>query len=305
MNSKQPSSKISVLTFNVWGLRVGRLSIARNVDARMEAIMEHIKLLNADVIALQEVWCDTIAGYFLQNLKYPYHYYAPNRKKIKGRYGNGLMFLSKFPILEQHVLAFSDHTRFDEYFANKGALMIQIETDGGRVNLFNTHLGAGKKISHMHYRMYQMEELQHFIRSVPRRQPVVLAGDFNFNPGSLEYILLKQWVKRYFNEISFDAYQSVHPAKSGHTYFLNRSYGTHPVIHNQDERIDYTFALCSKENRSSLTVAESDTVLDFPEEPLSDHCGVMTQLTVTRKSTLDDVFEKSGSAQKYEEYSLW
>jgi endonuclease/exonuclease/phosphatase family metal-dependent hydrolase len=290
MKSDHASSTISVLTFNVWGLKIGRIKLARRIQARIQAAVGSIRDLNPDVVALQEVWCDTIAKYFFDHLGYRYYAYLPNKKRLKGRMGNGLMFLSKFPILEQKILEFSEYTRFDEYFSAKGALMIQIETGRGKVNIVNTHLGAGKRITHIHQRMYQTEELQHFMRSLPRQQPLILAGDFNFNPDSMEYILLKQWFRRYFDEDLPDTYQAIHPSSSGHTFYLNRSYGQDPEIHNQEERIDYIFSLSRKENRSSVALRSCDVVMDIPQAPLSDHCGVMAQWAISPKITVENIF---------------
>lgn len=295
---------LSVLTYNVWGLKVGRLHIAKNIDRRIRAMVSHIRALNADVIALQEVWCDTIASYLCHHLDFPYFYYEPNRHVWKGRIGNGLMILSKHPILEQHTMSFSDHTRADEYFASKGAQMIQIETSAGKMNIVNTHMGSGKKIKHIERRMLQLSELQQFIRNFPLKQPIVLAGDFNFNPDSIEYYQMQLWIRRYFDDGSGDTYAMTNREKNGHTFFLNRSYERRPTVHDQDERIDYLMTLCSKQNRSDLEIASARIVLDNPNEPLSDHCGVLVNLKLRRKSTLEEVLQQPIPDSFYYEHQV-
>lgn len=283
---------LSVLTYNVWGLKVGRWHIAKNIDHRIRAMIAHIRQLNPSVIALQEVWCDTIAAYLHRHLGFPYFYYEPYRHLWKGRIGNGLMMLSKYPILEQHTMRFSGHTRADEYFAAKGAQMIQIETPAGKMYMVNTHLGSGKKTKHIERRMLQLSELQQFIRNFPLKQPAVLAGDFNFNPESMEYFQMQTWIQRHFNDGSGDTFFMTNPGKNGHTFFLNHSYERRPTIHDRDERIDYVMTLCSKENRSDIEILSAKVVLDNTDEPLSDHCGVLANFMLRRKHTLEEVLRQ-------------
>jgi len=298
--------KLTLLTYNVWGLKVGPWRIAHNIDERIRNMVSHIQELDADVIALQEVWCDTIADFFQSQLNYRYGYYEPSRKFIKGRLGNGLMFLSRYPMVEKKFIEYSAYTRWFEFFANKGALMVLIETPNGSVNVFNTHLGSGNHINDIGSRTIQARELQRFIERFPNRRPALLLGDFNFNPFSTEYQSFSHWMLGRYDEGPSDTFRQRHPNEKGFTFHVERSSDPRPSIHNRDERIDYIFSLTSKSSRSALELAESRVVLNFPNPRLSDHCGVLSSFVLTPKVTWDEaVSSVSYYDQDFDYYYSW
>lgn len=277
---------LSLLTLNVWGLRLGPWSIARDIDDRIRLISRHLSDCLPDVVVMQEVWCERIARHFVTTLRYPYYSYHPCRRAIKGHLGNGLLMMSRKPILEEGVQSFSAFTRPDEYFANKGFQWIQVESGAGQVLIVHTHLGAGRKPIHLLRRLHQMEEMLSWIRTTPL--PLVLAGDFNMGENSPEYMFMRNWLSQQYDE-SEDTYRRHNPGKAGHTFFVDRSYAN-PSAHCRNDRIDYIFAAGSKRHRSNLRSLDSRIVLDFPEEHLSDHVGVLTTVAVTRKTTIDALF---------------
>lgn len=285
---KHSVSKLSVLTFNAWGLKVGSLSIAKSVDQRIKRIAMEINSLHPDVVAMQEVWTDTSAQYLMNNLNYNYFSYHPDRKTIKGGLGNGLIFFSRYPIVEEHQMTYSKHTEWYEFFANKGALMIKIETPSGYVQLFNTHLGSGKLPAHSVNRIKQIQELKRYIQKFSFRYPSLLVGDLNLNPEMREYERLRAWMRDTFSDKCEDTYAAVHPDSDGITFYKNRSYKKPSSLHDRDERIDYIFLLRAKENRMYIDPVHSDVVLNNPSNPLSDHCGVLTSFELCKKKTVSD-----------------
>lgn len=288
---KKTPVDFSVLTFNTWGLRVGKFSIARRIDQRLRAMAAEIRKLNADLISFQEVWTDEAASFLYHNLDYKYYYYNPGRAAFKGYMGNGLLILSRYPVVEQKTIFFDHHTDWFEYYAHKGALMVQVETPAGYVNVYNTHLGSGNKPNHIQNRKRQLSDLLSWIGKTSQKQPSLLTGDLNFNPGSEEYGALVDWMREAFNDDAFDSYTRLHPAENGFTFYVDRSYKSGALRHGINERIDYIFALCAKENRSSLELKASEIVLDNAHFPLSDHCGVIARFRICRKVTINDVME--------------
>jgi endonuclease/exonuclease/phosphatase family metal-dependent hydrolase len=232
------------------------------------------------------VWCDTIARHFVKSLHYRYFSHLPCRRRLKGHLGNGLLLLSRKPITEEGAYSFSWYTRPDEFFANKGFQVVQLETPAGFLYVVNTHLGAGKKPKDILGRMTQLEELLLFIRTLPSNHPTLLAGDFNFGEHAPEYTYLRTWMKDSCEE-SQDTYRCSNPGRPGHTFFIDRSYASKPSAHHRDGRIDYIFSLASKHNRSTIEIVDSQVVLNHPDEHLSDHAGVMTTLSVARKPTIE------------------
>ncbi len=280
---------LSILTLNVWGLKIGPWSIARNVNDRIRRISRDVHDLQPDVVAFQEVWCDTIARFLVTSMRYPYFSYRPQRKKLKGRLGNGLLVLSKFPILEEKGAAFSCFTRPDEFFANKGFLLTQIETPGGIFYLLNTHMGAGRNPSDTCRRMKQLEEMLTEANGLSRHFPIFLAGDFNFNEDSPEYSYLRSWMNSNWDEKGLDTFRHIHPDEKGHTFFMERSYVKERSTHDRDERLDYVFTLISKRNRCSVKIKSSDIVLNDANHPISDHAGLMTTVVLRHKATIEEI----------------
>jgi endonuclease/exonuclease/phosphatase family metal-dependent hydrolase len=286
---QQSATRLSVLTLNVWGLRIGPWSIARNVDNRILLIGRHLQQLNPDVVALQEVWCDRIAAHLIKANAYRYYAYKPMRRFFKGRLGNGLLMLSRLPITEEYTHPFTTHTCPDEFFANKGYQLVQVETPCGFIHIANTHLGAGKRPADVMRRIRQLEELLTGVGSLSRRHPVIMAGDFNMNENSPEYSYLRSWMNDRWDDECDDTFRRRHPEVSGHTFFVNRSYTKKPSIHDRDERIDFIFSLTSKRSRMSLSISDSRVVMDDPEELVSDHAGLMTTIELKRRATIDEI----------------
>lgn len=286
---KKNSSQLSVLTFNAWGLKVGAISIARSVSERITRIAHAINDLKPDVVGFQEIWTEESAHELMRRLQYPYFSYHPGRRRVKGRLGNGLLFFSRYPIVEEHQITYTRYTQWFEFFSNKGALMIKIDTPAGYIQLFNTHLGAGKRPVHTAQRMAQLKELQTYLTHFSRRYPSILLGDMNFNPNMSEYGIMRQWMDDCFNDLCIDTYSSLNPNKDGYTFYKDRSFTHIKDKHDIDERIDYIFVLRSKENRTWIDPLQSTVALDDRHDPLSDHCAVYTTFEITRKKTLADI----------------
>lgn len=283
------TSRLSVLTFNAWGLKVGSISIARSVSERITRIAHAINDLQPDIVGFQEIWTEESARELMQRLHYPYFSYHPSRRKFKGRLGNGLLFFSRYPIVEEHQITYTRYTQWFEFFSNKGALMIKIDTPAGYVQLFNTHLGAGKTPTDSSQRIAQLKELQTYIFRFSRRYPSILIGDMNFNPSMNEYSLMRQWMDDCFNDSAMDTFAHLNPDQAGFTFYTDRSFKRLKDKHDIDERIDYIFVLRSKENRCWINPVQSFVTLDEQNDPLSDHCAVYTTFEITRKKTLADI----------------
>ncbi len=282
-------TSLSVLSFNTWGLQVGAVSIARSVSERIRRIAGEINSLQPDVVAFQEVWTEESAHKLMTLMDYPYFSYHPARRAIRGNVGNGLLFFSRYPIVEEHQFTYTRYTQWFEFFSNKGVLMIKIETSAGYIQLFNTHLGSGKKPLHTAQRLGQINELQKYILQFTKQYPSLLLGDLNFNPSMKEYGLFRQWINDHFTDRCLDTFADVNPDSPGFTFYKQRSFKRIISKHDQDERIDYIFALKSKENRCTIDTVDSAVVLDQAVNPLSDHCGVMTTFEITRRKTLNDI----------------
>lgn len=280
---------LRVLTFNVWGLKIGPFHIARDIQARMDRIASALHRSESDVIVLQEVWCASIAKFLIRESGYPYHVYQPGRGTLRGPLGNGLLMLSRLPIVHTQALRFHHCTSPDEWFVGKGAVAADIHTAQGAVRVINTHLGSGKRPLHVTMRLQQLRQLQSWVAGLEHHLPSVIAGDFNFSPSSLEYCVFRHWAAHHFRESLADTFAVRHGQADGHTYFVDRSYHVKPKMHDRNERIDYVFLLTPKQSRLDLTVEESTRILNDAEHPYSDHCAVLSTVGIRIKPTLREI----------------
>ncbi len=173
------------LTYNVWG--VPWHSSKRHL-LRFECILEQLGRRAFDVVCLQEVWVKR--GRLFQNhRRFPFH--AVSRKRLGLFQHDGLLTLSRHPIIESQSLPFSTRASV-ERVVRKGALFTRIMTPLGELEVFNVHLASTSHFLSESYaseiRASQIEELSRWVRMLHRKGSTVLVcGDFNIDAQSELY----------------------------------------------------------------------------------------------------------------------
>jgi endonuclease/exonuclease/phosphatase family metal-dependent hydrolase len=168
-------------------LRVATYNIHKGVQGlgpvrRLEIhnIGHAVEQLDADIVCLQEVrklhrreeryftrWPELPQAEFLAPEGYE-SVYKTNATTRHGEHGNAL--LSRWPIVSHGHEDMSDH-RFEQ----RGLLHVKVQVEKKAVNVIVLHLGliAGS-------RARQIEQLGRYLeREVPKREPLIVAGDFN------------------------------------------------------------------------------------------------------------------------------
>jgi endonuclease/exonuclease/phosphatase family metal-dependent hydrolase len=149
-----------------------------------------VEQLDADIVCLQEVrklhrreeryftrWPELPQAEFLCPEGY-YPVYQTNAKTKHGEHGNAL--LSRWPVVSHRHEDMSDH-RFEQ----RGLLHVEVGVRRHVVHVIVLHLGLIASS-----RARQIEQLGRFIeREIPRRAPVVVAGDFNDWGGKLRPLM--------------------------------------------------------------------------------------------------------------------
>ena len=139
-----------------------------------------VEQLDADIVCLQEVrklhrqeqkyfkrWPELPQAEFLAPEGYE-SIYKTNATTRHGEHGNAL--LSRWPVVSHAHEDMSDH-RFEQ----RGLLHAHVEFDGRPIHVIVLHLGLIASS-----RLRQIEQLGQFIqRAIPKREAVVVGGDFN------------------------------------------------------------------------------------------------------------------------------
>lgn len=160
-----------------------------------------VEQLDADIVCLQEVrklhrreqlyfkrWPELPQAEFLCPEGY-FAVYQTNARTRHGEHGNAL--LSRWPVVSQGHEDMSDH-RFEQ----RGLLHVQVQVGRRDVHVIVLHLGLIAAS-----RVRQIEQLGLYIqREIPRKAPVVIAGDFNDWGAKLRPALNKLGFKDFVGE---------------------------------------------------------------------------------------------------------
>jgi endonuclease/exonuclease/phosphatase family metal-dependent hydrolase len=194
-------SVLRIATYNihkgVQGLGLGRRLEIHNIGHAVEQ-------LDADIVCLQEVrklhrreeryftrWPELPQAEFLAPEGYE-SVYKTNATTRHGEHGNAL--LSRWPVLSHGHEDMSDH-RFEQ----RGLLHAKVRAHGRFIHVIVLHLGliAGS-------RARQIEQLREYMqREVPRRDALVVAGDFNDWGGKLRPAMNEIGLKDFLGERLF------------------------------------------------------------------------------------------------------
>ncbi|KAI1315416.1 phospholipase C type enzyme [Mortierella claussenii] len=313
-------SRLSVLTYNCWGLNY----FSKDRKARLRAIghyLAHVELAAYDIVGLQEVWVHedflVIRKLVKKSLPYSKHW-------ITGLCGSGLVVLSRYPIKTTSLRRFAlngDPGRIfhGDWFDGKScASAVILHPSIGEIEVFNTHLHAtyapvGIPDVYLGCRLTQAWETARLIRTATALGRCVIAlGDYNSAPDSLVIQLLTRY------EGLTDSWTSLHPVPTSlHHHDATVPWGLSPeqgvellgitcdtplnswTSHvkwinalSRDpigERLDYIFFNCSLDIRCILArVVLKDKVAGIgganaPPKNMSDHFAVHTIFSIKNR----------------------
>ncbi len=222
-------TRLRILTWNVWW-HFGPW------EQREPAILQAMTGLNADIIALQEVWGDGTANFAEKVADHlGYQYVFESSMDIRGdKFGNAL--LSRWPIIRDDFTML-----FGEKETGEGRRALFAELDGphGRIPVFSTHLNW--KFEQSNIRQRQVTDLAHFVdQKRPWTYPPIVCGDFNAEPGAEEIRMLTGLTNCPVDSLVFhDAWVVAGREGSGLTW---DNHNPHVVVKCEpDRRLDYIF----------------------------------------------------------------
>lgn len=270
-------SRLKILTWNVWW-RFGPW------EQRGPAIAATLKKLDADVIALQEVWSSETTNFAAElatELGYQ-HVFAPSNDigetGLDNYYdkdvGLGNALLSRWPIKRHDSIMLYGKKETGE---GRGALFAEIDGPRGLIPAFSTHLNW--KFEHSHIRQRQVGDLARFVDSMrPWRFPPIVCGDFNADPSSEEIRMLKGLTTCPVEGLFFhDAWSVAGGTRSGMTWDNANPYVA--VELEPDRRIDYIL-VGWPEARGAGHILDCQVTGNEPVNDVwpSDHHAVLAEL---------------------------
>ncbi|KAL8451161.1 hypothetical protein Emag_002878 [Eimeria magna] len=141
--------ELSLLSFNAGLLeyKLCGLRVYQNppfTQRRLHHIPAALLATGADIICLQEVYGEAHADFIIESTRHKLPFVG--RRTSGGRFSlhNGLLVLSKYPIVHTHFHKFEDVTYIERCFASKGMLEVAIDVPSiGIIAVFNMHLASG------------------------------------------------------------------------------------------------------------------------------------------------------------------
>ncbi len=139
-------------------------------------------LTNAsDICAFQECFKDHARLWAAA--EHPVKVYHATLKHPFKIVGSGLSILGKFPLTRTDGINFRDAGDEQNWPASKGSLMASFDLGGMPLDVYTTHIAAGKKPASLLARKTQVDELIAFVRShSPADRSFILMADFNMRP---------------------------------------------------------------------------------------------------------------------------
>jgi len=277
--------KVSILTYNTWGLPVGLPGHQQNL--RFPRIPDALKALNASIICLQETFHPALRQEISEKLldEYPYHTDLNCQREAHGLvrmdcYG-GLSTLSKYPILSEQFYPYPLNSKYSliERTGQKGFLLTTICLGDFVIHVVNTHLYAGYGQLAEDQRAQQLQYLSEILQSRNLlEETVVLAGDLNIQHSSISKSPL------YDDLITSRLWKDVQPAINA-SHFTS-DHVTNEYVSDREPRAKLDYILYSPNLSSHMDVLNTGKCLD--DKPLlSDHFGWLVTFQVRKRNSED------------------
>jgi len=258
---------MQILTFNTWGSPYSEQRAERTI-----ALGEVLKLINPDILLLQEVYLPSHRQSITSILKevWPHrHHFASSVL------GSGLYTFSRYPIIDASYYRFRltgkpERLRQGDYYAGKGVGLTRIETPQGVLDVYNCHTHAQyDEDDDNEYAIFNetnLYEAARFIYTNSQTNPVIVAGDLNTQPHQLGYAILTQ-----FGGL-VDAYVQAN-GQHDPTFARSNPY----VLATRDQTLDYVLVRDVDVKKAELTLTET---IPGVIPAYSDHYGILAEISL-------------------------
>jgi len=267
-------TRVRIASWNVWG-RYGPW------EARLPVIIENLSAINADILALQEVWEDderNQAREIAKALGYGEPVYAANLERDGARSGNAV--LSRWPIARHGVRTLprtGEHDAVDEEREERLCVFAEVDGPRGAIQVFCAHLSWSD--DHSSIRQNQVADICRFVREQrPRQFPAVLCGDLNADPSSDEIRMLTGRAASPVPRVVFrDAWEAAGNEGPGYTWSNDNPFAAASL--DLERRIDHVMVGHPKLGGVGHVLA-AQVAGDVPVDGMwgSDHLAMVAEL---------------------------
>jgi endonuclease/exonuclease/phosphatase family metal-dependent hydrolase len=267
-------TRLRIATWNLWG-RYGPW------EARLPVIIENLSAINADILALQEVWEDGTtnqAEEIAAALGCPPPVYAPNLDRDGARSGNAV--ISRWPIIRHDVRTLPREGAngvADDEGEERLCVFAEVEGPRGKIQIFCAHLSWAE--DHSAIRQVQVAEICRFVREMrPREFPAILCGDLNAEPHSDEVRMLTGRTATPVPRVVFrDAWEAAGKEDPGYTWSNDNPFAASSL--DLQRRIDHVMVGRPKLGGAGHVLA-AQLAGDIPVDGVwgSDHLAVVAEL---------------------------
>ncbi|WP_291573171.1 endonuclease/exonuclease/phosphatase family protein [Bradyrhizobium sp.] len=285
---------LRILTFNLGllGFKLKnrwRMPVDAHSGERLAAAPRLLSSLEADIIALQEVYSPTDREVLARAMAelYPFQAGSP---KMRSLVGNGLMLLSRFPILHSAFMPCRGSPRWTLPFWKQGLLAVELDLPSiGRTRLIDAHIAASVPFgdaNSMASKANRNREIDQLLSAANAGEvTAILAGDFNTSPA-----IHPEHYDRIISAGYVDAFVASNPpaAKDGFTWdCANPLNARGRFRHAPSQRIDHVFVRGGHSAPLKPVAAEivlQDRVVQTASGqliPLSDHYGLLVSLALS------------------------
>ena len=275
--------KVDVLGMSIW-------EFTPFVESRLRAAPAALREINADIVALQEIYRIRHRAFLAEALRdlYPYSFFTRRRRFVG--LDNGLMLLARYPIEGAGFVPFEHNTLDERLMARKGFVHAIATVGGGApVHLLNVHTTAGGVLHHpeaLRTRQIRSRQIAQLLSAGGRvaGERGLILGDLNAGPG-----VSPDNYKQVLDAGYLDAWVLAPGQRSdngGITWDIKNPLNKEsPHATSPSQRIDYVFA--HRELTHRFHVREARVVLSHPrvlvdggaQVTVSDHYGLLVQLS--------------------------
>jgi endonuclease/exonuclease/phosphatase family metal-dependent hydrolase len=268
------TSRVRIATWNLWG-RYGPW------EERLPVIVENLRAIDADVLALQEVWEDDTRNQgreLAAALGYTEPVYAHNLEREGARSGNAV--LSRWPITRHEVRVLPRRGAYDavdEEGEERLCLFAEVDGPRGAIQMFCAHLSWSA--DHSAIRQEQVTDICRFVREKWSWSfPPVLCGDLNADPSSDEVrILTGRKAAPVAGVVFRDAWEAAGNRDPGYTWANRNPFAASTL--DLDRRLDHV--MVGQPLLGGVGhVLEARVAGDVPIDGMwgSDHLAVVAEL---------------------------